>query len=228
MYRFLRLLFLLVLLSNLAVAQNKSLEYFAKVPTRFYKPGLSPMQSIRFSYRQTPGNQWQKSVGEMKLDLFQVKFSRRASLIFSGSAWAGYKVQKRKLYKINEEQAYERTRYYYAAPSVSAGVSYGFFFPFYINARVGVFKPWEGAFYNAYLPVQYSDQQGIQTSESEITYVRKGFGELQKYISVEIYRPFKRHFPDERPMGWSVGYTNYLDAGKGGWNAGLYWHIKAK
>lgn len=230
--RKLSLLLLVLILATVQVsAQNKSLEYFAKVPTRFHKPGLSPAQSIRFGYRNTPGNQWVQNAGELKLDLVRVKLNKRSAFILSGAAWGGYKQQKRELYTVNGEEAFERTKYFFAAPSVSTGVSYGLFFPYYINAHLGVFKPWEGAYYQARLPIQYSDQQDIQTSESFLTYTQENMGAIQKYLGVELYRPFKRRFPHAHPMGWSVSYTYFMDsesADKSAWNFGVFWHIKAK
>lgn len=224
--------FLLLFVATVrANAQDKPLEYFAKVPTRFEKPGLSPMQSIRFGFIGTPGNQWVKQSGELKLDLIRVRLSKRASAIISASAWAGYKRQSRDLYKIRDEQAFERTNYFFAAPAISAGLSYGFFFPYYLNARFGVYKPWEAAYYKALLPIQYSDGQGIQTLENSIEYAQQDFGGIHKYVALELYRPFKSRSMSMHPMGFSMGYTYFLDVesdSQGDWNFGLYWHIKAK
>ena len=230
-----RQLFILLLLlgtftQNLH-AQHKSLEYFEKVPTKFYKPGLSPMQSIRFSYQGTPFNQWVKKSGEMKLDLFRIKLSKRSSVIISGAAWAGYKNQSRELYSVNGQQASERTNYYFASPALSTGISYGFFFPYYLNARIGFLKPWEGAYYKATLPIQYSDQDDVQTQESAVEYSEKGFGPVKNYFALELYRPFKAKFRHEHPMGVSVAYTFFPGEESGNqtaWNFGIYWHIKAK
>ena len=204
-----RQLFILLLLlgtftQNLH-AQHKSLEYFEKVPTKFYKPGLSPMQSIRFSYQGTP--------------------------FISGAAWAGYKNQSRELYSVNGQQASERTNYYFASPALSTGISYGFFFPYYLNARIGFLKPWEGAYYKATLPIQYSDQDDVQTQESAVEYSEKGFGPVKNYFALELYRPFKAKFRHEHPMGVSVAYTFFPGEESGNqtaWNFGIYWHIKAK
>jgi hypothetical protein len=222
---------LLLLTSGRLAAQHKSLEYFAKVPSRFIKPGLSPMQGVRFGFLGTPANQWLKNAGEMKLDLFRIPFSKRASLIISAAAWAGYKRQSRDLYRVRDEQAFERSNYFFAAPALSTGLSYGFFFPYYLNVRLGLYKPWEGAYYKANLPLQYSDQQGVQTAASTLQYNQQGFGKIEKYLALELYRPFKSHFPRQHPMGWSVAYTVFPGAesgSQGAWNFGLYWHIKAK
>src|SRR5262245_51997635 len=115
MYRInMRHLLLLVLLLPACFrlsAQNKDLAYFAKVPTRFSKPGLSPMQSVRFTYQGLPGNEWVKHGGELKLDLFRIKISTRVSAIISGSAWTGYKKERHDLYEANGQKAYEQTQY---------------------------------------------------------------------------------------------------------------------
>lgn len=225
------MMLMLLLSASQLLAQQKSPEYFAPVPTRFHKPGLSPMQSVRFGLMSTPGNEWLKHSGELKLDLFRIRMSMRFSALVSGSVWAGYKRERKDLYTVRDEEAFERTNYFFAAPGMSAGVSWGFFFPYYLNARFGIYKPWEGAYYKAYLPVQYSDQQDIQTRETEVVYSRQGIGEVQKYLGLELYRPFRSRFPDRHPMGWSVSYTHFLDlegGQTGGWNIGLYWHVKAK
>ncbi|HMG10169.1 MAG TPA: hypothetical protein VK609_16760, partial [Mucilaginibacter sp.] len=164
------ILFILLVftVSGQLLAQNKDQEYFAKVPSRYVKPGLSPMQSIRLSYQQAPGNQWVKDAGELKLDLYRIKLNPRASVIISAGTWAGAKRQKHNLYEVNGSKAYEQTDYVYAAPTVSAGVSYGFFFPYFIAARFGVTKPWEAAYYKANLPILNTDGSGIKATDSEI------------------------------------------------------------
>jgi hypothetical protein len=225
------LLSLMLLASIRLSAQNKELEYFAKVPTRFLKPGLSPMQGIRLGYQGTPVSPWIKNAGALKLDLFRIKFSPRGSVIVSSAAWAGYKSQRHDLYKVIDEKAYERTRYYFVAPVLSAGVSYGFFFPYYLHAQIGILKPWEGAYYEANLPVLYSDQEGVKAMESKVLYSQKGFGETQQYMALELYRPLKSHAWHRHPMGCSVAYTYFpgADSGsRGAWNFGIYWHVKAK
>lgn len=230
--RILILLLLSVGFTGQLSAQQKDLEYFAKVPSRYVKPGLSPMQTVRFSYQQTPGNQWIKDAGEMKLDLFKVRFHPRGAVIFSGGTWAGYKTQKKNLYEVRGDKAFEKTDYLFVAPTVSAGLSYGFFFPWFASARIGVLKPFEAAYYKAQLPIQYSDGSGIQTSESTVKTSVEDFGDIQKYIAFEIYRPFKARSTKTRPMGLSLSYVLMLDhpAGNsaGAINAGIYWHMKAK
>lgn len=235
MYRInMRHLLLLVLLLPACFrlsAQNKNLEYFAKVPTRFLKPGLSPMQSVRFTYLGMPGNEWVKHSGELKLDLFRIKLSTRVSAIISGSALVGYKRERHDLYKANGQEAYELTQYYFAAPAVSAGVSYGFFFPYFLSARLGVYRPWETARYKAVLPLQFSDQDGVSTREAEVVLTDEVTGDVKKYATLEIYRPLRSHFKHRHPMGVSVSYTIFPGNESGeqsAWNFGVYWHIKAK
>lgn len=212
-------------------AQNKDLSYFAKVPTRFLKPGLSPMQSLRFNYMGMPGNKWVNHGGELKLDLLRIKLSTRVSAIISGSALVGYKRERHNLYKANGKEAYEQTQYYFAAPSVSAGVSYGFFFPYFLSVRAGVYSPWETARYKAVLPLQYSDQDGVKSRDAKVVVTDEVKGGLQKYATFEIYRPLKSHFKNRRPMGLSLSYTFFpgnKSGEQGAWNFGIYWHKKAK
>lgn len=213
------------------LAQNKSLEYFAKVPTRFEKPGLSPMQSIRLGYIRMPGNTWTPNVGEIKFDLFRFKFSPRASAIISTAAWGSFRREKRDLYEVNGEKAIERVNYYLIAPAASAGISYGFFYPYYVNARVGFFNPWRAAYYKSVLPIQHSESDGIETLKTGIIKSEKGFQGVNSFVAFEVYRPFHSRAHGAHPMGWSLSYLFFPgeeSGAKGTWGAAVYWHIRTK
>lgn len=227
----------LVLACTAVKAQNPDLEYFAKVPTRYVKPGLKAGQGFHISRMGMPVNNWVTHPMELRFDVAQISLTKRASIILGFGGLLGYDYQKHTLYEVNDSKAVEKNNNYFAAPTLSGGIAYGFFFPYFISFRAGVYYGFEGAYYKAVLPMQISDQDGITVREEEVTYHQALRTGAKPYASLELYRPFKSHFLDKHPMGWSVAYTFYpgVDSEvKQNWkklstlNVGFYWHLQTK
>lgn len=212
------LVFALTFMSQV-FAQQMELQYFAKVPSKYIEPGLSPLQGLKFGYQYFPQDLWVKDAGEIKLDLLKIRLLKYGAIILSGGTFGGYKTQQRDpVYKISE-----KAEYYLLVPTFSVGISYGFLFPWFINARAGVMKPWE----YAYTETTITNSSSIPTV-SEIRQEKSG--EIQKFMAIEVYRPLRGRYKDFHPIGLSLSYVVILDPitvkPKDTFNVGIYWHIK--
>lgn len=224
------ILFSLILFAvNSLTAQDPGLEYFAKVPSKYKVPGLSPMKVFQISYLNIPSSLWVKNTVEMHSDLFRVKMNYRLSIIFSTGLYSGAKRQVHELYTINDKTAKERVNYFILSPIASISGSFAFSYPYFLRAGGGINSNFERANYKATIPEQVSGKDGIETNVFTYTLIKKQNNGIKPYLFIEIYRPFKSKPNNKRRLGYTIGvfyWPENTKTKKTSLNVGIYWNAK--